>query len=65
MTFKAGDLVRVRAFDNQVHTRQIVRTEADVAVITTPEEYELAVKEEREPVCLGFPLSDVEKVDEP
>jgi hypothetical protein len=38
--------------------------EGEIAVITTPEEYELAAKEHREPVCIGFPVSDVEKVGE-
>ena len=64
MAIKTGDLVRVRAFDNQVHTRRIVSMEGEIAVITTPEEYELAAKEHREPVCIGFPVSDVEKVGE-
>jgi len=28
-------------------------------IVTTKEELEKASKEEREPICIGFPLSDV------
>ncbi len=60
MAIKRGDLVKVKAFENKVYTRRLVSVESGIAVITTSEEYELAAKEQREPVCIGFPASDVE-----
>jgi hypothetical protein len=31
-------------------------------IVTTKEEYEAAAREQREPICIGFPLADVIEV---
>jgi len=56
MSLNAGDLVKVRVFGGQVVIRRLLRVEGQIAVLTVPEE---ALKERREPVCIGFPLRDV------
>lgn len=59
MSLKSGDLVDVKAFGGLVVTRLLLRVDGQTVVLTTPEEAENAVSEQREPVCIGFPLADV------
>lgn len=59
MTFKIGDLVDVRAFGGEISARRVVSVQGKIVAVTTPEEYDLATKEQREPISIGFPLSDV------
>ena len=59
MSLNAGDLVKVRVFGGQVVIRRLLRVEGQIAVLTVPEEPDRALKERREPVCIGFPLRDV------
>jgi hypothetical protein len=61
MTIKAGDFVTVRVFGGREKIRRVVRLSDRTAIITTAEEFERAAAEGREPFCIGFPLSDVEK----
>ncbi len=63
MGLKSGDLVDVRAFGGRVVKRRLVRVDGQTAVLTTPEEAESASREQREPFCIGFPLSDVVKAE--
>jgi hypothetical protein len=38
-----------------------VDARARAVIVTTKEELEAAAKEKREPICIGFPLSDIVK----
>lgn len=64
MSLKSGDLVKVKIFGGAVVKRRLLRVAGQVAVLTTPEESEAAANEQREPICIGFPLSDVSEVRE-
>jgi hypothetical protein len=59
MKLKMGDLARVKIFGGDIVIRQVVATENNLVAVTTPEEYERAVKEKRKPISIGFPAHDV------
>jgi len=59
MKLQNGDLVKVRAYRNQVQVRRLVEVQGRTAIITTDEECKAAAREKRKPVCIGFPLADV------
>ncbi len=64
MRINNGSLVQVRVYGGQVVTRRLVEVRGQIALISTDEECESAAREQREPICIGFPLSDVVKVVE-
>lgn len=54
-----GDRVWLRAHRGVEIERRVVRVKADVVAVCLDEEFEEAVAQHREPLCVGFPLSDV------
>jgi hypothetical protein len=62
MNIQSGDLVRVRAYGGEVQVRRLVEVQGKTAIITTDEEREAAARENREPIRIGLPLSDVIEV---
>ena len=64
MALEAGEILQVRTFDRGVVERQLVRVSGDIAELTTPEEYQAAVREGREPIRIGFPVQDVTREKE-
>jgi hypothetical protein len=59
MNAQKGDLVKVKAYGGQMIVRRVVEVRERSVILTTKEEYETAAREKREPICIGFPLSDV------
>jgi hypothetical protein len=59
MKIQRGDLVQVKAYGGKVIAGRVVEVRGRSVAVTTKEEYEAAAKERREPICIGFPLSDV------
>ena len=59
---KPGQMIKLRAYGNEVITRRLVRLDKDIVVVCQPEEYETARLERREPIGVGFHIIDV--VDE-
>jgi hypothetical protein len=59
MTFVSGQILEVKTFGGAVVKRRLVRVFDGFAAVTTAEEWAAAEKEGRDPVCIGFPLSDV------
>ncbi|MEJ7713744.1 MAG: hypothetical protein WKF84_28830 [Pyrinomonadaceae bacterium] len=57
--YKKGDLIRVRVYGRKIVTRRVMEAREQMVLVTTDEEYKAAEKEQREPICIGFPLSDV------
>jgi hypothetical protein len=49
----------VKAYGGKVIARRVVEVRGRSVAVTTKEEYDAAAKEQREPICIGFPLSDV------
>jgi hypothetical protein len=64
MRLQNGDLIKVKTYGGQVVARRVVDVREQTVLITTDEEYEAATKEQREPICLGFPLADMIEVVE-
>ncbi len=56
---KPGQMIKLRAYGNEVITRQLVRLDKETVVVCRSEEYEAAVREKREPVSVGFNIRDV------
>lgn len=56
---KPGDIVRVRAHKGKILTRRVVGLGKNVVFITTEEEYQTAIAENRDPICIGFHVYDV------
>jgi hypothetical protein len=56
---KPGQMIKLRAYGNEVITRQLVRLNDETVVVCRPEEYEAALREKREPVSVGFHIRDV------
>jgi len=59
MRIQRGDMVRVKAYGGKVIARRVVEVRERSVAVTTKEEYDAAAKEQREPICIGFPLSDI------
>ncbi len=57
-----GTLVKIRAYGNTVLTRRCAGVQGDTVRICNEAEYEAALREQREPVCIGFPIADVVNV---
>jgi hypothetical protein len=59
-----GTLIRVRAYGGRVLVVSCEAIQGQTVVVTTEKERESAAKEQRDPICLGFPLADVLEVVE-
>jgi hypothetical protein len=58
--FEKGDLVRVKAYPNQILERRVVGTVDDKKVLLCNEdEFNAALADNREPTSIGFPVTDV------
>jgi hypothetical protein len=51
--------IKVRAYGGEVLNGRLIEVRGQTAIVTTDEELAIAKKEKREPICIGFPLSDV------
>ena len=56
---QSGTLVEVRAYGDAVLTRRCAGVQGETVLICNEAEYEAAMREQRKPVCIGFPLADV------
>ena len=61
MKVQSGGSVRLKTYGGKVVSRRVVDVRERSVIVTTKEEFEAAAKEKREPICIGFPLSDVVK----
>lgn len=59
MRVQNGDLIQLKTYGGQVVERRVVDVRERSVIVTTKKEYETAAREKREPICIGFPLSDV------
>jgi hypothetical protein len=59
MKAQPGELVRVKAFGGKELIRRLVAVQRGTALICNDEEYQAAKKENREPDCVGFRVTDV------
>lgn len=59
MRYVRGDAIRLRAFGGKQIVRRFVGSVGSSVLICTHEEYELAIREGREPLCIGFSPGDV------
>ena len=53
---KKGDLVEVTAYGGKVEIKKVLETCGKTVYLTTPEEWTLALVENREPIGVGFAL---------
>ena len=56
---KPGQMIKLRAYGNEVITRQLVRLGKETVAVCKSEEYEAALREKREPVSVGFNIKDI------
>jgi len=59
MRYVRGDAIRLRAFGGKQIVRRFVESLGSSVLICTHEEYELALREGREPLCIGFSPEDI------
>ena len=59
MRYVRGDIIRLRAFGGKQIVRRFVESLENSVLICTHAEYELALKEHREPLCIGFSPEDI------
>jgi hypothetical protein len=59
MLFLIGDIVTVNAFGCKALLRRFVGLTTSVVLVCKEDEYLRAGAEKRQPVCVGFPLSDI------
>jgi hypothetical protein len=64
MNLQKGDVVKVRALGERILTRRLVEVRGHTALICNNEEYQKALKEKRQPTCIGFPLEAIVEVVE-
>jgi hypothetical protein len=56
---KPGDVVKLRAYGSQEIERRVVEANEDVVLVCRNEEYEEAMRQGRQPLCVGFPKKAV------
>lgn len=56
---QVGDIVRLKAFGGEEIVRQVVFVAGDHIGVCKEEEYRAAIGENREPMTVGFRVSDV------
>lgn len=56
---RRGCFIKLRAFGGKHIVRRFVRRKNGSVLICSDEEYRLAIREGRQPLCVGFPLSEV------
>jgi hypothetical protein len=59
MKVKKGRLIQLRAWGNRLIFRRFVGEQNGTVLICSDHEYKSALREKREPLCVGFPLADV------
>lgn len=59
MSLKRGGLIKVRAFGGKEIVRRFIAKRNGTVLICSEEEYESARLAKRQPMCVGFPASDV------
>ncbi len=59
MDYVRGDLIRLRAFGGKHIVRRFVEERGSSVLICSHEEYDMALREGREPLCIGFPYEDI------
>jgi hypothetical protein len=62
---KPGQMVKLRAYGGKELARRVIRLEKDIIIVCRPDEYEIARLQGREPIGVGFHVTDVvDVVDE-
>jgi hypothetical protein len=56
---RRGQIITVEGFDHEFVQCRFVRLQGQTAIVCGEQEWLLAEKEKREPVCIGFPLKNV------
>ena len=57
---RRGQIITVEGFDYELaQCRFFVKLKGQTAIVCSEEEWLLAEKESRDPVCIGFPLKNV------
>lgn len=56
---RSGQIIKVRAYGNEILVRQVIQVKKDIVVICRPDEYNKSHIEGREPIGVGFQLKDV------
>ena len=60
-----GDQIKLTAFGGEEITRRVIVAENGTVYVCKEAEYQSAIRENREPVCVGFPMeSIIEEVNE-
>jgi hypothetical protein len=59
MDYVRGDPIRLRAFGGKQIVRRFVEKRGASMLICSHEEYDLALREGREPLCIGFRAEDI------
>jgi len=56
---KPGQMVKLRGYGNEELVRRVLRLDKDIVVVCRQDEYEKAQSERREPLGVGFHISEV------
>jgi hypothetical protein len=64
MDIQSGALIKVRAYGGKELVVYCQEVQGKTVIVTSEQERASAAKEKREPVCIGFPLTDVVEVVE-
>jgi hypothetical protein len=59
MHISKGDVLKLRAYRLQIIERKTVAVRRKTVYVCLESEYEQAISENREPECIGFPISDI------
>lgn len=60
---KRGNIVTVMVYGGEKITRRCAGTEGDTVLLCQDEEFFKSIKENRQPICIGFKFSDIISVE--
>ena len=63
MDIQPGDIVIIKAYPKEKLTRRVAEVRPPILLLTTDQEWRDSQSKKRNPICIGFPIKDVIRVE--
>ena len=63
MDIQPGDTVIIKTYPKEKLTRRVVAVRPPILLLTTDQEWQDFQSKKRDPICIGFPIEDVIRVE--
>ena len=63
MEIQPGDTVIIKTYPKEMLTRRVAAVQPSILLLTTDLKWQDSRSEKRDPICIGFPIEDVIRVE--